>query len=318
MSWPLRYVVLAFLTVSVSGTGTANEFSWERQQDRSVALKAGEEVVWQFNHDSQLPKPYFHPVALPTGPVLTWDRPPDHVWHHGLWFSWKFINGLNYWEPNRQTGKPEGRTAWDHVQVTTRPDFSARVSVDLSYGPQAGDAIMTEERVIEVSPPDRHGTYHFDWTCTFTSLADEVQLDRTPLEDEPGGRPWGGYAGLSIRLARDILERSAVTDQGPVDFGSKDRFRGKASVLEYQGIIGDQAVGIAVCDHPKNLNHPSPWYVIRARPMSYFSPAVICYGPHTIAAGESLTLRYRVIVHRQRWDAERLSNAYRKFAVVAE
>ena len=29
---------------------------------------------------------------------MTADRPPDHIWHHGLWFSWKFINKVNYWE----------------------------------------------------------------------------------------------------------------------------------------------------------------------------------------------------------------------------
>jgi hypothetical protein len=48
--------------------------------------------------------------------------------------------------------------------------------------------------------------------------------------------------------------------------------------------------------------------------MHYFSPAVICYQPHTVKAGERLALRYRVIVHSGRWDAERLRRAEARFA----
>jgi hypothetical protein len=47
--------------------------------------------------------------------------------------------------------------------------------------------------------------------------------------------------------------------------------------------------------------------------MSYYSPAVICYGPHTVEAGEGFTLRYRVLVHDGRWDAERLKAESKRF-----
>ena len=40
--------------------------------------------------------------------------------------------------------------------------------------------------------------------------------------------------------------------------------------------------------------------------MSFFTPAVICYSPHEMARGDGFTLRYRVLVHRGRWDAGRL------------
>jgi hypothetical protein len=47
--------------------------------------------------------------------------------------------------------------------------------------------------------------------------------------------------------------------------------------------------------------------------MSYFSPAVICDGPYTLKAGQSFTLRYRVIIHANRWDAPRLDIEYKRF-----
>jgi hypothetical protein len=83
--------------------------------------------VWQFNFGSNATKPFFHPVALPGGPVLTWDQPGDHPWHRALWFSWKFINGINYWEEDPKTGVSAGRTRWSEPQIETRRDFSARI-----------------------------------------------------------------------------------------------------------------------------------------------------------------------------------------------
>ncbi|MBA7592916.1 Vitamin B12 transporter BtuB [subsurface metagenome] len=53
--------------------------------------------IWKFNFDKTEGKPYFHPLALEDGTPLTWLRPEDHPWHRGFWFSWKYINGLNYW-----------------------------------------------------------------------------------------------------------------------------------------------------------------------------------------------------------------------------
>jgi hypothetical protein len=302
-------IISLCMTTMVSG----QDWSWDNQPGRSVALKHNGTVVWQLNHGSDQPKPHFHPVALPNGRVVTWDRPPDHAWHHGLWFSWKYISGLNYWEPDRRTGKHQGSTEWENVKVDTRPDRSARIEMDLTYRPPDAPPVMIEKRVVDVSTPDEQGTYHFDWTSTFTAGAKDVQLDRTPLEGEPGGKPWGGYAGLSVRLAKGLTERQVATTEGPVPFGQQSSYRGKARAMDYSGLVDGQPVGVAICDHPDNLNHPTPWYAICAQPMSYFSPAVICYGSHTLEAGRSLTLRYRVIVHGDRWGAQRLQQEYDRF-----
>lgn len=288
-------------------------WKWQKKEGESAALVRGDTVVWQFHYAPDVPKPYFHPVALADGRVLTWNSPPDHRWHHGLWFSWKILNGLNYWEPDRSTGKPAGRTEWANVEIATRPDHTARIEMDLTYRPGGAKPLLTEKRIVDVSAPDETGGYHFDWSGTFTAGAKAVKLDRTPLPGEPGGQTFGGYAGLSVRFAGELTERQAATSEGPVEFNPQSRYRGKASAMDYNGLIDGRPVGVAVCDHPENLNHPTPWYAIRSKPMSYFSPAVICYGPHTLEAGRSFTLRYRVLVHPERWDARRLTAEYQRF-----
>ena len=51
--------------------------------------------------------------------------------------------------------------------------------------------------------------------------------------------------------------------------------------------------------------------------MSFFSPAVLCYEPLTLQEGEELILRYRVIVHDGRWDADRLNAEHATYAGLA-
>jgi hypothetical protein len=186
--------------------------------------------------------------------------------------------------------------------------------MDLTYRAPDGNVVMTEKRKVSVSAPEEDGRYHFEWTCTFTAGGQDVVLDRTPLEGEPGGQAWGGYAGLSVRFAKELTERLADSTEGPVEFNLQSRYRGKALAMDYHGLIGGRPVGMAICDHPGNLNHPTPWYAIRSSSMTYFSPAVICYGPHTLEAGDRFTLRYRVVVHPGRWDAQRLRAEYERFA----
>jgi len=304
----LRELVLATAggaTATAVAPGYAGALTWDESVPGSFALRAGGDDLWRFQHDPSRPHTYFHPLALPGTASLTVDAPADHVHHHGLWFSWKYINGVNYWEHAAGRDHPAGRTSFERLVTELRADHSARIRMQVLYTSPAGERVLAESREIEVSSPAVDGSYVIDWTGRFTALAEEVVLDRTPLPGEPGGKVYGGYAGLSVRLAQ-LENRAAVTSEGVVTFNEQDRFRGRASAFDYQGEIGGITVGITVLDHPDNLNAPSPWYAIRTGNMSYFTPAVICYGPHTMRRGDGFTLRYSVVVHPGRWKAERL------------
>lgn len=307
----IRIAFLPCLVLPLLASAADAELAW-RKADGSTALVAGDQIVWRFNHGPGDSKPSFHPVAPRNGPELTWFRPADHPWHRGLWFSWKFINGVNYWEEDKSTGRSAGETSSTALRVETHADFSALVTQELRYRPAGGEAVLKEERTILVSAPDADGGYTMDWNMRFTAVGDVV-LDRTPLPNEPDGKVFGGYAGLSMRLAKGITEVKALSSAGPCTFES-ERFRGKSTFLDYAGLVDGKVAGIAMFDHPSNLNNPSPWYVINGPVMHYFSPAVICYGPHRMKAGEQLSLRYRVSIHTGRWDAQRLEAEAARFA----
>ena len=282
---------------------------WDRSES-SVALVRGPTVIWQFNHGSKLDVPYFHPLSTGGGHVMTWDQPADHAWHHGLWFSWKYINGVNYWEHDRQTGRPAGRTETTDVRVETGDDHSARISLALAYHPDGDDAVvLRERRQIVISPPNTDGEYTLDWISEFTAGNNSVELDRTP----PKEQSWGGYAGLSVRFAKALSDRQATSDRGPVEFGPGDRHRSRASSVDYSGTLDGDPVGLAFLDHPENPRHPTPWYIIRSPVTGYVNAALLNDEPMTLEPGVSMTLRYRVIMHPLRWDAARLKTEQTRF-----
>lgn len=283
------------------------------QGEGSFALLGPHGVLLRFNNGPDLESCYFHPLNTVGGRTLTADRPPDHVWHHGLWFGWKFINGVNYWENDPATGRPAGRT-FRNGEVNF---FGERVFmvIGFDYGPSAeskDDPVLREVRRIAVLGPDADGVVTIDWHGQFTA-AHDVVLDRTPPPGEPGGQVWGGYSGLSARLAVGLSDRVIMTSDGPVADMPDDRYRGRHTAVDYSGLIDGGLAGIAIVDHPANPGSPTPWYVVRSPEMSFFTPAVICYGPMALKAGQSFTLRYRVFVHDGRWSAERLRREYDRF-----
>ena len=90
-----------------SGDGAG---SWRVEAGALVArLRADGSVCWRFQYSPEQTHAYFHPLAPAGRDSLTVDEPGDHVHHHGLWFSWKYINGVNFWEhAPGATGPREG------------------------------------------------------------------------------------------------------------------------------------------------------------------------------------------------------------------
>lgn len=279
---------------------------WDIQAGASLALTRGKQILWRFQYHPDQSHVYFHPLSLPGTAALTADAPADHVHHHGLWFCWKYLNGVNYWEHAPGKGHPAGRTLWQPPEIQIQEQGSAQITLKLQYQNPDGEIVLREDRSLVLSAPAADGSYHLDWDSQFTVEAESLHFDRTPLPTEKGGKAWGGYAGLSLRLGQ-WQERHAVDLQGPVEFNAVDRYRGRSPAFAYQGSLNGRRLGVAVLDHPENLHAPSPWYAIRSGNMSFFTPAVICYQPVEFARHQSFRLRYRVLVHPHWWDADRLA-----------
>jgi hypothetical protein len=305
-------MTVGFVVLGATAGSTA-EFAWRQEPGRVALVQRGGAVVWQFNHATNQAMPYFHPLALPGEPSLTWLSPPDHPWHYGLWFAWKFLNGKNYWDFNPQTGRFEGTTSWSNVRIVTHADLSARIELDLVYGAADGSIpVLRERRRVEVSTPANDGSYRLDWTMTFTASDRAVVFERTPIPGQPGGAAWGGYAGLTVRVAKEMTDWQVVNARGARGLNCHGQ---KAVGCDFQGQLGGKEAGVALLDHAQNLQAPTPWYVglDAATPFGCLIAAPLFTQGHTLEARQSFALRYRVIVHPRRWDAARLSAEFATF-----
>lgn len=293
------------------------QLSW-RKTPASLALMNGDRAIWQFNHlqdGKEKGCPYFHPLATMEGAVLTDLRPGDHLWHRGLRFAWKVINGLDgYWtwpeEQERSPDKALGQTDVTAVKVTANDDFSARFELEIRYHPPGEPPDVTEQRVIEVSAPDANGDYRIDWHGVFTAGAKGAVLDRTPILGEPDGKWFGGYAGLQFRLAHhDQFSTWTISNSEGISVTSDSDKITAETRKQLEPLHGKPARwvdltldmadgkkgGATIMDHPGNLRHPPPWH-IAAMPHE-FHHAPLFNGPFTLDAGKSLPLRFRILVH---------------------
>lgn len=285
------------LALAVCPVLAARTFQWDTATPNQVALRCGGADVWRFRFDpAKEAKPFFDPVCVAGGPSLTWASPPDHAWHHGLWFSWKHIDGVNYWE--ERDGRSQGETCWNPPKIVTQPDGRAVIDLDFVYRPTPSSSpALREHRTIVVSAPDADGAYAMDWTQVFAAGERAVTLDAP-----------GGYTGLSVRFAEAFSNvETVVSSVGRVP-KPQDRLDVTGAAADQNGVIGGKPYGIAMLVHPDNPRAPGDWFVVDRPqvPFHYLNAAFPMRDPHTLRPNETLTLRYRVCVHPGRWDSRNL------------
>ena len=244
-------------------------------------------------------RPFLHPVATPSGKVLTRNAPEDHPWHHGLWFTIKFVNEENFWEEYdaygvlRHQGEPtvEGDTVHGTLHWI-RPDRET--------------VALVEDRTF-AHVPLGDDAYAIDLDTSLT-VAVDTTFDRTPFTT------WGGYGGLALRGAGDWSDTRLLLADG----SEQERVLGERGAwCDLSSEVG----GIAMLDHPENARFPTPWYgSTRAATYgdegwsNFLNAAFLWDEPLAVAEGETLRVRHRVIVHDGAWDQERVEAAHQEWA----
>ncbi|EDY82578.1 hypothetical protein VDG1235_2201 [Verrucomicrobiia bacterium DG1235] len=296
-------VVAALFLCKVLACSLAAE--WKESETSIGWLSEEGEVIWEFVWDAAAGKPYFHPLRVPGGPELTKLRPEDHAWHYGMWFSWKLINEVNYWEENG--GKAEGATRWSDPKIEKTEDGGVVIRLRIDYVHPSGRIDLKEYRDLVISKVERNGKYTIDWTSHFTAGSEGAYLDRTPLPNEPGGKLWGGYGGLSVRLAHGEDPVSFVTEGGPLEDFVDNRSRPRTPAVGVTVFPKERNSGsLAMLSDPRNMIGDQSWYLINGQPSRFACAAVLVPGPKQLDAGEVWELSYRLVVRPKAWDAEDL------------
>lgn len=282
---------------SVADSSKKVQYMWEETEDHLALIEASGEIIWQLNYDKEQDKPYFHPLRTPKGYDLTLERPEDHPWHRGLWFSWKDINGVNYWEEDPEKGLADGRSVIKEIENQTYADFSAKITIKISYE-ENGQPIILEHRIIEISSPNGKSEYGIFWNQNF-----EFQNHARLYLEKPakhGGEEWGGYAGLSFRGSEKLVDPSFLAASGWTNqsnltgYGEKEIWMDVTSKIEGT----DDYAGITIFDNPENPRFPSPYYIwFEKGKHTFFTPSLLFDGPMNFKVGEPLNLKYFVLIH---------------------
>jgi hypothetical protein len=287
-------------------------------------------------------KPYLYPLRTAKGTVVTrgWPLEPrpnervDHPHHIGLWFNYGDVNGLDFW--NNSNAIPADRAPRMGTIVHKRV-------IEASSGRDQG------ELNVEMDWVDSKGTLllkentHFIFRGDATSRTID-RITRLTAMKEPVVFGESKEGVLGIRVARGLEQPSNTPDV----FTDANGQTGKIKAVNNEGVTGryvgsdgktgdavwgtrgpwtmlkgkveGEEVTLAILDHPGNPGHPTYWH---ARGYGLFAAnnlAQNAFDPkqpevkHTIAPGESMTFRHRVMIVSGPVEPARMTTEHQKFA----
>ncbi len=313
-STPIRYRLRHVTANSKSNTA----FQFVDEPGKRLRLQEGQRKVLAFNYgaitDLTVPKKdhrrtsscYIHPVWGLEGEVLSADFPKDHFHHHGIFWTWPYveIDGKSYdlWTYSNIQHR---FLRWLHRE--TGP-VAAVLGVESGWF--VGDKKVATERV---------------WITTYRSQANSRAIDLSLVVVAENadvtlqGREKKSYGGLAFRFnvwpRRDAKVRvpgRTLRSVGPSAASKEDLVNTRLPWADLVTQVPGAAhrSGAAVFINPHHPDYPPTW-LTRAY-------GVLCVGwpgvnPYTLPARQSIQLDYRVWVHRSEVQPERIQQVYRAF-----
>jgi hypothetical protein len=265
------------------------------------SASAANQIVYR--HGPALPKPCVHPLTTPRGHVISGFEMSDHVWHRGLWFAIKYVDGVNFWEEQPPFGV---QTSAGEPAVRLVSERAARIDHALQWRSAEGGVALREERTVGISMCDE-GIGCIDWACALRAERD-LLLDRTPYTT------WGGYSGLTFRASRQVHQARYILPGGEACAtltGQRHAWVALEGLMD-EGV--EQRVSVAMFDHPDNPRSPSPWYCKSEEGYVFMNAAFLFHEPMMLKAGQTLAFRYRTFYRDGVWTGGELARLAEEFA----
>lgn len=284
----------------------------------------GKMLVGEYRYGADVVRPYLYPLYVDEGVGISRDWPlrpaapgesTDHVHHKGLYTAHGEVNGVDNWTEEPGCGRQVHRA----FPALWSGGATAGFVESLEWTDARGKPNLDETRRAAFYASSG-GSRLIDYTVTLHAAYGPVVLGDTK------------EAGLlSLRLASSMEEQrpnggKIINSLGAA--GESETWGKRAAWCDYSGPIQSGRYGVTMMDHPANPRFPTYWHV-----RAYGLMAANCFGMHDfegtedrldpllMAAGESLTFRYRLYLHRGNGSADDIERRYHGFiqppAVVA-
>ncbi len=257
---------------------------------------------------------YIHPLRTPDGGVVTSIYAADH-WHHlGLWHAWVKTHHrgreLDFWNIGRKiAGMRYARTLGLQGPGEAAGAVEAAGFVveqeDYACDPATGEpaeVVLREKLAVTVTPSD--DLYLVDYDFEQTNVTD------APLECE--AYRYGG--GIAYRAPANWNKDNSryLTSEGK---GRADGHTTRARWVEMAGALDDtgERGGIVILCHPANRDAPQHVRIWDDGKV-FFNYVPAQSNAFTVAPGETMTWRYRVVVFDGELSVERMDALWAAYA----
>ena len=273
------------------------------------------------------PHVYFYPLIGPGGVRMTRDWPMketegeehDHKHHRSLWFSHGAVNGIDFWSEDAKAGK-----ILHDKFLEVKGGADSGVIRSTCKWMNKEETVLTDERTFRVyARPAKERL--FDFEVTLKAGDREVVLGDTK-EGTMAVRVNEHLRGTLPKVAGEkkfkpgsgrIVLSTGVQSSGAGD----DKAWGKrADWCDYSGVVDGKTVGIALFDHPSNPKHPTWWHVreyglFAANPFGIhdFERQPPGTGNVTMAPRQSLTFKYRFLIHEGYEKQAKVDERYQEY-----
>lgn len=305
-------VAIAGCLLLIVATAQGAEFQLKRH-DGGVEVLLDGQLFTNYRTDKG-PKPILFPIIGPTGAAMTRSYPIetpqegeriDHPHHRSFWFTHGNVGGVDFWS-EREGG--HGSIIQREVVKVAGGD-TGEISVICDWMSPDGKKILEDERTYTFSASGDARVIDFDITLTASD------------QDVKFGDTKEGTFGIRVPTSIDVDTKKGgaiVNSSGQRDRGAWGK---PAEWVDYHGPVDGETVGVAILNHPSSFRFPTHWHVrtyglFAANPFGLhdFKGDDDVDGSHVLAAGESITLRYRVIFHRGDQDAAGIAEAFSRYA----
>ena len=301
------FAALAMMSAFSSAAQTPIFGSKPAQQRKVNAVKIGNRIdvtignlfftSYRFEDDEKYP--FFFPVNSPvSGASVTSMRNGIYPHHSSLFFGCDRVNGGNYW----QEGLDRGRIISIGARILETGGDKVVIEDECIWKRPDADSPIKDKRLITITSPDE-GIFQLDFDIEMEMLMD-VNI------------PVTNHSLFSVRMAEDLsVKQGGVMVNSEGQSGEKATFGQRAAWMDFYGKRQSTGYeGIAILQHPSNEWFPSPWFT---RDYGFMSPTPM-YWPEdgeatVLEKGETVKLRYRVIVHGGTVDEAGISNFYERY-----
>ncbi|HEX7014194.1 MAG TPA: PmoA family protein [Cyclobacteriaceae bacterium] len=318
-------ILVATCTSRLLAQGSGFSFH-ESPAEKKIDVLYNGKVLTAYCYFDSVMKPVLYPVKTVSGVTVTRGYPldprpgerVDHPHHVGLWMNYESVNGLDFW--NNSTAIPYARRPHygtiyhDKVVSKKASGKKATLEVNALWKDHNGKLLLLESTTYGFKVDgdnfiiDRMSTLKAapNTEVTFKDAKDGFLAIRVARELElPSNEPAKYVDNSGI-----VTEVAALSNEGVSgDYLSSEGIRGddvwstRAKWVTLSGKKDNHDVSITIIDHPGNPGYPAYWH---ARGYGLFAvnplgQEIFSKGKEKLnlmlKPGESVTFRYRIVIH---------------------